>query len=198
LDALNVELGIRVRPPVDDEVLRVDALLAHYWMGQTFLVQTIRAYFDNKDYSDLASGLYAAALAFNEVLVIESEFGESVEFIKATSASMAQMLHKFVLTLENQYAAYIDRSKWSGSLTNIDETQYTFILAEDWLGLVKIANAYLQMVEQSEMTDAQPYLNAVFSNINRALKMMDSVSLIDRRVLALLGAEMNRRYYLRM
>ena len=198
LDALNVELGIRVRPPVDDEVLRVDALLAHYWMGQTFLVQTIRAFFDNKDYSDLASGLYAAALAFNEVLVIESEFGESVEFIKATSASMAQMLHKFALTLENQYAAYIDRSKWSGSLTNIDETQYTFILAEDWLGLVKIANAYLQMVEQSEMTDAQPYLNAVFSNINRALKMMDSVSLIDRRVLALLGAEMNRRYYLRM
>lgn len=198
LDALNVELGIRVRPPVDDEVLRVDALLANYWMGQTFLVQTIRAFFDNKDYSELASGLYAAALAFNEVLAIETDFGESVEFIKATSASMAQMLHKFALTLENQYAAYIDRSKWSGSLSNIDETQYTFILAEDWLGLVKIANSYLQMVEQSEMVEAQPYLNAVFSNINRALKMMDSVSLIDRRVLALLGAEMNRRYYLRM
>ncbi|MGY5860602.1 MAG: hypothetical protein RTU63_14630, partial [Candidatus Thorarchaeota archaeon] len=198
LDALNVELGIRVRPPVDDEVLRVDSLLAHYWLGQTFLVQTIRAFFDNKDYSELASGLYAAALAFNEVLVIETEFGESVEFIKATSASMAQMLHTFALTLENQYAAYIDRSKWSGSLTNIDETQYTFILAEDWLGLVKIANSYLQMVEQSEIVEAQPYLNAVFSNINRALKMMDSVSLIDRRVLALLGAEMNRRYYLRM
>ena len=130
--------------------------------------------------------------------MIETEFGESVEFIKATSASMAQMLHTFALTLENQYAAYIDRSKWSGSLTNIDDTQYTFILAEDWLGLVKIANSYLQMVEQSEIVEAQPYLNAVFSNINRALKMMDSVSLIDRRVLALLGAEMNRRYYLRM
>jgi len=198
LDALNIELGIRVRPPVDDEVLRVDSLLAHYWLGQTFLVQTIRAFFDNKDYSELASGLYAAALAFNEVLVIESEFGESVEFIKATSASMGQMLHKFALTLENQYAAYIDRSKWSETLSNIDDAQYTFILAEDWLGLVKIANSYLQMVEQSEIVEAQPYLNAVFSNINRALKMMDSVSLIDRRVLALLGAEMNRRYYLRM
>jgi len=56
----------------------------------------------------------------------------------------------------------------------------------------------LQMVEQSEMVEAQPYLNAVFSNINRALRMMDSVSLIDRRVLSLLGTEMNRRYYLRM
>ena len=198
LDVLNVELGARVKPAVDDEVVRADPLLAWYWLGQTYLVQTIRAFYDNKDYSELASGLYAASLAFNEVLDIESEFGESVEFIKATSASMAQMLRKFALTLENQYAAYIDRSKFSGAATNIDEEQYTFILAEDWLGLVKIANAYLQMVEQSEMVEAQPYLNAVFSNINRALRMMDSVSLIDRRVLALLGAVMNRRYYLRM
>jgi tetratricopeptide (TPR) repeat protein len=198
LDALNLELGARVKPAVDDEVLRVDALLAQYWLGQTFLVQTIRAFYDNKDYSELASGLYAAALAFNEVLEIESDFGESVEFIKATCASMAQMLRKFSLTLENQYAAYIDRSKFSGTVSNIDDAQYSFILAEDWLGLVKIANSYLQMVEQSEIVEAQPYLNAVFSNINRALKMMDAVSLIDRRVLALLGAEMNRRYYLRM
>ena len=111
---------------------------------------------------------------------------------------MSQMLRKFSLTLENQYAAYIDRSKFSGTITNIDDAQYTFILAEDWLGLVKIANAYLQMVEQSEMVEAQPYLNAVFSNITRALRMMDTVSLVDRRVLALLGAEMNQRYYLRM
>ncbi len=198
LDALNIELGTRVRPAVDDEVLRVDPLLAQYWLGQTYLVQTVRAFYDNKDYSDLASGLYGAALAFNEVLDIESDFGESIEFIKATSASMSQVLRKFSLTLENQYAAYIDRSKFSGTITSVDETQYTFILAEDWLGLIKIANAYLQMVEQSEMVEAQPYLNAVFSNINRALKMMDSVSLVDRRVLALLGAEMNRRYYLRM
>ncbi|MFW9843869.1 MAG: hypothetical protein ACFFEV_04780, partial [Candidatus Thorarchaeota archaeon] len=198
LDVLNIELGARVKPAVDDDVIRADALLAQYWLGQTYLVQTIRAFYDNKDYSELASGLYATSLAFNEVLDIDSEFGESVEFIKATSASMAQMLRKFALTLENQYAAYIDRSKFSGVATNIDEEQYTFILAEDWLGLVKIANAYLQMVEQSEMVEAQPYLNAVFSNINRALRMMDSVSLIDRRVLAILGTVMNRRYYLRM
>ncbi len=198
LDALNIELGARVRPAVDDEVLRIDALLAQYWLGQTYLVQTIRAFYDNKDYSELATGLYGAALAFNDVLEVESDFGESVEFIKATSASMSQMLRKFSLTLENQYAAYIDRSNISGTIANIDETQFTFILAEDWLGLVKIANAYLQMVEQSEMVEAQPYLNAVFSNINRALRMMDSVSLVDRRVLSLLGTEMNRRYYLRM
>ena len=198
LDALNIEHGTRVKPSVDDEVLRVDNILAQYWLGQTYLVQTIRAFYDNKDYSNLASGLYAAALAFNDVLTIESDFGESVEFIKATSASMAQMLRKFSITLENQYAAYIDRSKFSGTMGNIDDAQYSFILAEDWLGLVKIANAYLQMVEQSETLEAQPYLNAVFSNIIRALRMMDSVSLVDRRVLALLGAEMNRRYYLRM
>ena len=198
LDVLNVELGARVRPAVDDEVIRADALLAQYWLGQTYLVQTIRAFYDNKDYSDLASGLYGSAMAFNEVLDLESDFGESVEFIKATSASMSQMLRKFSLTLENQYAAYIDRSQFSGVVSNIDEEQYSFILAEDWLGLVKIANAYLQMVEQSEMVEAQPYLNAVFSNITRALKMMDTVSLVDRRVLAILGAEMNRRYYLRM
>ncbi|TFG32584.1 hypothetical protein EU528_03065 [Candidatus Thorarchaeota archaeon] len=198
LEALNLELTSRVKPAVDDQVLRIDALLAQYWLGQTYLIQTIRAFYDNKDYSDLASGLYAAAIAFNEVLDIDSDFGESVEFIKATSASMAQMLHKFSLTLENQYAAYIDRSKFAGTISNIDETQYAFILTEDWLGLVKIANAYLQMVEQSELVEAQPYLNAVFSNINRALRMMDTVSLVDRRVLALLGAEMNRRYYLRM
>ena len=198
LDALNIELGIRVKPPVDDEVFRIDPLLANYWTGQTFLVQTIRAFFDNKDYSDLASGLYAAALAFNEVLTIDSEFDESVEFIKATSGSMAQMIHRFALTLENHYAAYIDRGKWSGTISNIDESQFSFILAEDWLGLLKIANAYLQMVEQSEMVEAQPYLNAVFSNINRALRMMDSVALVERRILALLGEEMNRRYYLRM
>jgi hypothetical protein len=198
LEALNVEHGTRVKPAVDDEVLRVDNILAQYWLGQTYLVQTIRAFYDNKDYSALASGLYASALAFNEVLDLETEFGESVEFIKATSASMAQMLRKFSITLENQYAAYIDRSKFSGTMANIDESQYSFILAEDWLGLVKIANAYLQMVEQSETLEAQPYLNAVFSNILRALRMMDSVSLVDRRVLALLGAEMNRRYYLRM
>lgn len=198
LDALNVELGTRVKPAVDDEVHRVDNLLAQYWLGQTYLVQTIRAFYDNKDYSELATGLYGAALAFYEVLDIESDFGESVEFVKATCASMAQMLRKFSLTLENQYTAYIDRSNFSGTIGNVDETQYTFILAEDWLGLVKIANAYLQMVEQSELVEAHPYLNAVFSNINRALRMMDSVSLVDRRVLALLGAEMNRRYYLRM
>ena len=198
LDALNIELGSRVRPPVDDEVIRVDPLLAQYWLGETYLVQTIRAFYDNKDYSELATGLYGAAITFGEILQIESGFDESTEFIRATAVSLALILRKFSLTLENQYAAYIDRARWTGSIPVIDESQYSFILAEDWLGLIKIANSYLEMVEQSEMVQAQPYLNAVFSNINRALRMMDSVSMVDRRVLALLGAEMNRRFYLRM
>ncbi|MDH4213526.1 MAG: hypothetical protein OEV85_06365 [Candidatus Thorarchaeota archaeon] len=198
LESLNIELGRRVQPSVDDEVQRVDPLLAQYWLGETYLIQTIRAFFANKDYSEMATGLYSAAVAFGEVLRIEPEFDESVEFIKATSASLSQVLRRFALTLENHYAAYIDRATIPGTPPAIDENQYSFILSEDWLGLIKIANAYLQMVEESEMVEAQPYLNAVFSNINRALKMMDNVSLIDRRVIAPIGAVMNSRFYLRM
>jgi hypothetical protein len=62
---------------------------------------------------------------------------------------------------------------------------------------MKITDNYLGMVEEAELAQAQPYLNAVFSNITRALRMMDSVSLIDRRVLSYLGDIMNRKYYLR-
>ncbi|RDE12740.1 MAG: hypothetical protein C4K48_09635 [Candidatus Thorarchaeota archaeon] len=198
LESLNTDLARRVQMPVDDEVQRVDPLLAQYWVGQTYLIQTVRAFFANKDYSELATGLYRAAVAFGEILDLQTDSGESVEFIKATSASLSQVLRRFALTLENHYAAYIDRGIISGTPHSIDEDQYGFILSDDWMGLIKIANAYLQMVEQSEMVEAQPYLNAVFSNVNRALKMMDSISLVDRRVLAPIGAVMNSRFYLRM
>lgn len=197
LDALNLEVGVRIQPPVDDAVQRTDPLLAQYWLGQTYLVQTIRAFYDNKDYSELATGFYGAALAFGEVVSIEPTFLESTEFIKATSSSISQVLRRFALALENQYAAYIDRGRFPESPVTVDENQYNYLLAEDWLGLIKIANAYLQMVEQSEMVEAQPYLNAVFSNLTRALRMIDSISLVDRRVLSLLGTVMNRRFYLR-
>ncbi|MFW9961145.1 MAG: hypothetical protein ACFFDV_09010 [Candidatus Thorarchaeota archaeon] len=198
LESLNIELGRLVQPSVDNEVLRIDPLLAQYWLAETYLIQTVRAFFANKDYSELATGLYNAAVAFGEVLKIEPDFDESAEFIKATSASLSQVLRRFALTLETHYAAYIDRATISGSPPSFDKEQYSFILSEDWLGLIKIANAYLQMVEESEVVEAQPYLNAVFSNINRALKMMDNVALIDRRVLAPIGAVMNSRFYLRM
>jgi hypothetical protein len=197
LDALNLGVGVRIQPPVDDAVQRTDLLLAQYWLGQTYLVQTIRAFYDNKDYSELATGFYRAAIAFGEVVSIESSFLESAEFIKATSSTISQVLRRFALALENQYAAYIDRRKYPGSHATVDENQYNYLLAEDWLGLIKITNAYLQMVEQSEMVEAQPYLNAVFSNLTRALRMIDSISLVDRRVLSLVGAVMNRRFYLR-
>lgn len=198
LDALNLEIGGRVLPPVDDAVLNTDALLAQYWLGQTYLVQTLRAFYDNKDYSELATGFYGSAIAFGEVVTTETDFSESTEFIKATSASISQVLRRFALALENQYAAYVDRNRFQGTPPVIDESQYSFLLAEDWLGLIKIANSYLQMVEQSELVDAQPYLNAVFSKVARSLRMMDSISLVDRRVLSLLGTVMNRRFYLRM
>jgi len=198
LESLNIELGRLVQPSVDNEVLRIDPLLAQYWLAETYLIQTVRAFFANKDYSELATGLYNAAVAFGEVQKIEPDFDESAEFIKATSASLSQGLRRFALTLETHYAAYIDRATISGSPPSFDKEQYSFILSEDWLGLIKIANAYLQMVEESEVVEAQPYLNAVFSNINRALKMIDHVALIDRRVLAPIGAVMNSRFYLRM
>jgi len=197
LDALNLEVSTRIQPPVDDAVQQTDALLAQYWLGQTYLVQTIRAFYQNKDYSELATGFYGAALAFSEVLSVEPEFLESAEFIRATSSSLSQVLRRFALALESQYAAYVDRGKFPKRITGIDDAQYNYLLAEDWLGLMKIANAYLQMVEQSEMVEAQPYLNAVFSNLNRALRMIDGISLVDRRVLSFLGSVMNRRFYLR-
>ncbi|MGY5865760.1 MAG: hypothetical protein RTV41_14250 [Candidatus Thorarchaeota archaeon] len=197
LEALSLEIGGRVQSPVDDAVLSTDALLAQYWLGQTYLVQTLRAFYDNKDYSELATGFYGSAIAFGEVVTTETDVSESTEFIKATSASISQVLRRFALALENQYAAYVDRNRFQGTPPVIDESQYSFLLAEDWLGLIKIANSYLQMVEQSEMVDAQPYLNAVFSNVTRALRMMDNISLVDRRVLSLLGTVMNRRFYLR-
>ncbi len=197
LDALNFEVGVRIQPPVDDAVQRNDPLLAQYWLGQTYLVQTIRAFYDNKDYSELATGFYGAAIAFGAVALIEPTFLESSEFIKATSSSISKVLRRFALVLENQYAAYIDRGRFQGAPVDVDENQYNFLLDEDWLGLVKIANAYLQMVEQSEMVEAQPYLNAVFSNLTRALRIIDRISFVDRRVLSTIGTVMNKRFYLR-
>ena len=197
LNALNLEIGVRIQPPVDDAVQRIDPLLAQYWLGQTYLVQTIRAFYDNKDYSELATGFYGAAIAFGEVNSIEPSFLESAEFIKATSSSLSKVLRRFALALETQYAAYVDRGKFPGNPVVVEVAQYNYLLAEDWLGLIKIANAYLQMVEQSEMVEAQPYLNAVFSNLTRALRMIDSISLVNRRVLSMVGTVMNRRFYLR-
>jgi hypothetical protein len=197
LDALNLEVSVRIQPPVDDAVRSTDPLLGQYWLGQTYLVQTIRAFYDNKNYSELATGFYGAAIAFGEVNSIEPAFLESAEFIKATSSSLSQILRRFAIALENQYAAYIDRGQFSGTPMIADEKQHSYLLAEDWHGLIKITNSYLQMVEQSEMVEAQPYLNAVFSNLTRALRMIDNVSLVDRRVLSHLGSIMNRRFYLR-
>jgi hypothetical protein len=198
VDALSLEVAGRIQPAVDDEVIRVDSLLGHYWLGQTYLVQTIRDFYENRDYSQLATGLYRCALSFGEVMEMEVEFGESSEFIKAVAASLSQTLRRFALALENQYAAYINRSLFEKTPPAVDESSYNFLLADDWLGLVKITNAYLEMVERSELVPAQPYLNAVFSNISRGLKMMDETSLVDRRVLAYLGTVMNKRYYMRM
>ena len=197
LETINLEAGVGVIEFDDDEIRDEDLLLFQYWKGQTLLAKTIKSYYQNKDYSELASGLYHASLELGIVDKVDTDFDESAEFIRATAISFSKSLMKFALSLENQYAAYIDRSEHKQKPASIEDGQYDYLLAEDWLGLLKITDSYLQMVEDSEMVQAQPYLNAVFSNTARALRMMDSVALVDRRIFARLGEDMNRRYYLR-
>jgi tetratricopeptide (TPR) repeat protein len=200
LEAISLEAGIREIKSVDESVIEIDALLAQYWFGQTLLAQTIKSFYKNRDYSNLASGLYSASMALNMVSTLETEFSESVTFLQATCSSLSNVLLRFALALEERFSAEIE--KWDAESPSVEQDsvengKYDFVLTEDWLGIIKITEAYLQMVERAELAQAQPYLNAVFSNTTRALRMMDKVSLIDRRVLALLGEAMNRRFYLR-
>jgi tetratricopeptide (TPR) repeat protein len=200
LEAISLEAGIRELVSVDESIIEIDALLAQYWFGQTLLAKTIKSFYENKDYSNLASGLYSSSMALNVVSTVETEFVESSTFIQATCASLAKVLLRFALALEDRFGAEIE--KWDNEppledINDIIDRKYDFVLTEDWLGLIKITEAYLQMVDNANFVQAQPYLNAVFSNTARALRMMDGVSLIDRRVLALLGEAMNSRFYLR-
>jgi hypothetical protein len=196
-ESINLGPTARIENPVTTRVEEIDALLAMYWRGQTALAETVKSFFENQDYSNLATGLYGAALSLRTVGIVEPAFSESAEFIQATCVSLSDVLLRFALSLENQYDAVIDRDRFAAFPESTNRGQYQFILADDWLGLMKIADAYLQMVEQSEMVEAKPYLNAVFSNISRALRMMDDISMVDRRLLSMLGEVMNRRYYLR-
>ncbi|MFX1603525.1 MAG: hypothetical protein ACFFCK_08570 [Promethearchaeota archaeon] len=197
LEAVSLGARTQIMDPVDGKVEELDPLVAQYWRGQTRLAETVKSFFENQDFSSLASGLYGAAVSLKKVGLVETEIPESAEFIHATCLSLADVLLRYALALENQYDAVIERSQYDDLPEDLDAGQYRFILADDWLGLMKIADAYLQMVEQSEMVEAKAYLNAVFSNITRALKIMDEVSMIDRRLLSMLGEVMNRRYYLR-
>ena len=197
LEMLTTGTGVVVDAVADEGVQQIDPLAYQYWVGQTQLAKTIRDYYENKDYSELATGLYRSSLELSAVESVKSDFEESTEFINATSLSLSKSLMKFALVLEEQYAAHIDRSQSGPVSSAIDNTQYDYLLSEDWLGLLKISDSYLGMLDNSELVQAQPYLNAVFSNTARALRMMDSVSLVDRRVLTLLGDTMNKRYYLR-
>ena len=92
VEALSLEMAGRVQPTVDDKVINTDSLLGNYWLGQAHLVQTIRDFYENKDYSQLATGLYRCAVTFSEVMETDTEFGESAEFIKAVAASLTQIL----------------------------------------------------------------------------------------------------------
>jgi len=195
--AVSPESGLRVLSPIDDMVRLADPLLAQYWEAQTQLAQTIRQFYEHKSFSELASGLYEAAVSLKKVESTDSPFEEASEFIRATSSSFSGVLLRFAAALEKQYGPVIDRSKYPSVPEASAEGQYSFILAEDWMNLAKITDSYLQMTEQSELSKALPYLNAIFSNITRTFLMMDSVAMVDRRVIAFLGEEMNRRFYLR-
>ncbi len=197
LDAVKLEMTGEVTDPVTQSVQNTDPLLAQYWRGQTGLAKTLHLFYRNRDYSELASGLYDSAVKLQEVEASVSSFDESLEFIKATALSLSSVLFQFALVLENRYSAKIDRTQQPRLAERFSDTHFSFILSDDWLGLIKITEAYLQMVDQSETLRSQPYLNAIFSNMARALKMMDDVAMVDRRVLAFLGEEMSRRFYIR-
>ncbi len=197
LQAINLEAGVNAQEPLTEQIMEIDPLLAQYWRGQTSLVETLRYYYENKDYSVLASGLHLTAYTLGQVENIETDFTESSAFIRATSVSLARILKRFAQALESQFGAYIEQSEFMNEPIVSDNEEIEFLLAEDWLGLLKITEAYLKMVETAEMDQAKPYLNAVFSNVSRTLRMMDNVSLVDRRVLAQLGEEMNSQFYLR-
>jgi hypothetical protein len=197
LDTISLEAGVRTLAPINERTIDVDELLGKYWQGQFSLARTMKDYFRNKDYSQLATGLFRTAGILRSVEKVQSTFDASTEFIIATSVSLSSILLRFSLALESQYDALIDRTGVEEVPDVTSNEQYSFILAEDWLNLLKITDSYLGMIEQAEITQARPYMNAVFSNITSALRMMDTVSLTDRRVLNLLGEEMNKRYYLR-
>jgi hypothetical protein len=141
--------------------------------------------------------MYKSAHLLREAQAASSEMEESTEFVFAASGSLSGVLLRFALALESHYGAVIDREGSSSPVVPPSDEDFSFILSEDWLGLIKITQAYLQMIEQAEPARARPYLNAVFSNVARSVRMMDHVAMVDRRVLAHLGSEMNRRFYLR-
>ncbi len=196
LDALQSGLPVPIRDPVDEAVFDADPLLAQYWKGQTRLASAIHQFYQNKDYSTLAKGFHDAAVELHKVETIETDFEESLEFVKATSTTLSLVLFRFARALHVRYVPTVEIDEAEAAV-NVDFTeQFNLMVTQDWLGLIKITVAYLQMVEKED-TKSHPYLNAVFSNVARALRMMDDVALIERRILATLGTEMNRRFYVR-
>ena len=181
VDAPSLESSVSVMQPVTEDLRSADPILAQYWTGQT----------------SLAKGLYESAVNLGMVESVTPISGESAEFIRATSLSRSRVLMHFAIALEHRYGFEIDKKQYNDAPDDVVFDQIDFILAEDWLGLMKIAEAYLEMIETSETVRAEPYLNAVFSNVARALRTMDKVALVDRRVLSFLGDAMNKRYYLR-
>jgi tetratricopeptide (TPR) repeat protein len=197
LEATNLEAGLNIQSEISQNTIECDSLLGNYWSGQRSLASTVKSYYENRDYEELASGLYEASLQLKAVASIRTSFAESSEFISATAISLAEVLMDTAEALSSTYSIELENedAATEGSLRggrNVD-----FILPDDWLGLLKITKSYVEMIENSDRSHALSYLNAIFSNISRALRMMDNIALIDRRVLSRLGEAMNRRYYLR-
>ncbi|MHA1575824.1 MAG: hypothetical protein ACTSU3_00545, partial [Candidatus Thorarchaeota archaeon] len=175
LESVSFEVSASPQDPVTEPLKKIAPLLAQYWSGQTALIDTMKSYYGNEDYSILATGLHRTAYTLSEVEAIETESNEAGAFVRATAISLARILKRFALCLEIQYGAYIDRSTYKDKPFGTENGEVEFLLAEDWLGLLKITGAYLDMVENADMKKAKPYLNAVFSNIASALRMMDNV-----------------------
>ncbi len=197
LEATNLEAGLSIQPEISQNAIECDSLLGNYWIGQRSLAATVKSYYENRDYEELASGLYGASQQLKAVGSVRTSFAESSEFITATAVSLAEVLLNTAKALSSTYSIELDDEQTIATESIREVRNVDFILPDDWLGLLKITNSYVRMIKASDGTHALSYLNAVFSNISRALRMMDNIALIDRRVLSRLGEAMNRRYYLR-
>ncbi|MEM4734146.1 MAG: hypothetical protein QXS20_00330 [Candidatus Thorarchaeota archaeon] len=195
IQPLGTETVSGIVSPEQFSVHDIDPVLTRYWEGQALLASGIRLFFENRNHQELAPLLHQAAVSFGRCHSEDSSISESREFILSVATSFTNMLSRLLSALEVQYEVSVDHTETIPSDDMFLES--SFLLPEDWLGLVKITNAYIGMMAQGEPTRVQPYMNAVLSNISRAVRMMDGVAMVERRVMVHLGSVLNRRSYIR-
>ncbi len=194
LDSLGPE---EVRDPVSPEVQEADPLLAGYWAAQAAIIRCVSTFRADGSLENFASGLEQAAQLCDRIPSDPAGY-ELSEFVRATSASLGSVLYQFASVLKSRLSDQDVRITDHTRTESLGTSEpVSMILSEDWLGLIKITSAYLQMIERDPDLDLEPYLRAIQSNLLRAVRVMDRTAMIERRLLSRLGLEMNRRYYMR-